>query len=932
MLEWMVSSSVLILIVIIIRYALKGKIKLWLQYALWGLVLIRLLIPFSIGSSELSVSNFLPEQLQQENEVELQEIESFRDDKIQGAVPGHTEGEKSKPQELSFPLYTEKEYIEENVGESVADITSTEPEKTHKIHSFLKTEAVWNVIWGIGFIFVGSVLLVANITFASRLKKSRKRVEVSAERLRVYRTEAVETPCLFGIVSPAIYLTPAAMENDMVLWHVLEHENTHHRHKDHIWSMLRGVCLAVHWYNPLVWWAASLSRVDAELACDEATIHRIGEKEREEYGRTLLGMTCRKRTALFITATTMTGSKRGIKERVILLVKKPKMAIYTLVGVIALALFAVGCTFTGKKEAADDTKQPLTTPTVTVTAVPTQALTATPETTATVSPTKTPEATATVTMTPTMMPVITVTITPTATPVTAPEFTPTPTPVAVLKDQMLMSKSALYFATHFIWESTAGGDYRYVYYSNQEAVIAALEKAKAHVQENKGIQEDDIDSGIYVVYEDEWWLLTEEGALVGIGLGRIEAEYTKELVSICEEAMSVMERWGPVRPEELVGITEATLRYNNKWSTITDRVKLVKLEQWLSQSEPLFGGSSCPFTALLILERENGKQVTISLATDSCGVWMSEGAFYQYAGGNEELFELFVNQELLKALEEMDGDMDKILAWLPYADWEEYAGYDDKTTVISLFGKILRWVQKETELTAEQVCLLMSGAKGLDGPRTTFWRLKYEDILEEAYQKNEQLFASCWISKLGASEKETVLQLMAGVWNLSVEDAEKLLEEKSNEPETRRKDFLYFENDDGTLTIIKYTGTGRNVAIPERIGERKVTILGVDGMDGVFENCQSIHKVTIPEGITLIGDNSFSGCESLKTVVFAKTVEGFGDNVFLNCTKLEKLYFEGDMPKAGETMFDIDSDVFVYYPKGNTSWEDSWCGQNTRMY
>lgn len=131
------------------------------------------------------------------------------------------------------------------------------------------------------------------------------------------------------------------------------HEQTHYRHGDNLWAVLRGVCLALHWYNPLVWWAAELSRRDAELACDEATIRRIGESERAAYGRTLIRMTCEKRPALLVTATMMTDSGKGLKERISLLVKKPKTAAYTAVAVLLIAGLSVACTFTGGKDNAE---------------------------------------------------------------------------------------------------------------------------------------------------------------------------------------------------------------------------------------------------------------------------------------------------------------------------------------------------------------------------------------------------------------------------------------------------------------------------------------------------------------------------------------------------------------------------------------------------
>ena len=62
MIEWIVSSSALAAVLILLRQILRGKISLRLQYALWGLLLLRLLIPVSLGSSAISVSNALPRE------------------------------------------------------------------------------------------------------------------------------------------------------------------------------------------------------------------------------------------------------------------------------------------------------------------------------------------------------------------------------------------------------------------------------------------------------------------------------------------------------------------------------------------------------------------------------------------------------------------------------------------------------------------------------------------------------------------------------------------------------------------------------------------------------------------------------------------------------------------------------------------------------
>jgi hypothetical protein len=160
---------------------------------------------------------------------------------------------------------------------------------------------------------------------------------------------------LFGVFRPAIYITPDVAEDETKLRYVLAHEQTHCRHGDHIWSALRSLCLTLHWYNPLVWLAAVLSRRDAELACDESTIKRIGEVNRMEYGRVLIGLTCEKRktTDLLCCATTMIDGKNGIRERITFIAKKPKTLVPAFIAVLLAMLIAVGCTFTGAKNDAN---------------------------------------------------------------------------------------------------------------------------------------------------------------------------------------------------------------------------------------------------------------------------------------------------------------------------------------------------------------------------------------------------------------------------------------------------------------------------------------------------------------------------------------------------------------------------------------------------
>ena len=329
MINWIVTSSVLIVVVAGLRFVLRGKISLRLQYALWLVVLFRLLVPFDFGESSISMMNVV-EQVPMVQEMEsLENVESISYYEADGTVYGNRTFEED-----AWPTVA--------VNQTEADF--------HRMEKELVLRDAADVVWKIGMAVMAFAFLFVNFRFKKRLERERKQIPVEDCRLPVYVSDSVETPCLFGLIQPAIYVTPEAASDETMLRHTIEHETTHYLQKDHIWSFLRCVALCLHWYNLLVWWAVKLSKEDGELACDEATIARIGEEERYAYGKTLIEMTKPGRNVLLGTATTMTGSKTALKERIERIAKKPKMAVYTLAAVIVIAVAAVVCTMTGAEK------------------------------------------------------------------------------------------------------------------------------------------------------------------------------------------------------------------------------------------------------------------------------------------------------------------------------------------------------------------------------------------------------------------------------------------------------------------------------------------------------------------------------------------------------------------------------------------------------
>lgn len=330
MIEWVVSSCILILAVIALRYLLRGRISLRLQYALWLLVLARLLLPVNFGSTDISVMSVV------ERAPVVQAAESIRDVDViwqagNGTVQGHPiGGAVSNTVVLAEP--------------SAADAQFGHMENALTLRKILLP------VWRCGAAVTLLVFLSANLRFAGRLRKSRRPLAVEGAALPVYVAEERAVPCLFGLFRPAIYVTQATADDPELLRHTVAHETTHFRHGDHVWALLRAMCLALHWWNPLVWWAAKLSRQDGELACDEATIRALGETERAAYGRTLIRMACGRGVSPLLTATAMDGGKTSLHERIVLLAKKPRTAALAAIALVLAAALCVGCTFTGAKK------------------------------------------------------------------------------------------------------------------------------------------------------------------------------------------------------------------------------------------------------------------------------------------------------------------------------------------------------------------------------------------------------------------------------------------------------------------------------------------------------------------------------------------------------------------------------------------------------
>ena len=408
--EWIISSSVLIVLLIVLRYFFRKRLAMRVWYALWLVVAVRLLVPVSFSESSLSVMNlfeFAGSEDSQETEADPEAERTGRNDVASGlyaeesSVSGPVEmtgmaAEKSgmvaeqsgmsaqgmgMPEETGVAAGGKDHKAEAELLSGTADVNGQEP-LTQGLSAaadnrsagrkpgeeraagggrgreflsacgtaFAGHSVLWH-IWFLGVLLSVGGTFWLNGKYRKRVRRSRKRYGAeTGSRLPVYVSAVVDSPCMFGLIHPAVYLSREAAQESAALRYVLCHENIHYRHHDNLWVVVRAACLCLHWYNPLVWMAAALSEQDGELACDERTLEILGQEERIRYGRALLdfsaqGSVWQRGWKLSIA---MSSGKKLLKERLQVIVGEPKRQAGALVLVMVLTAFFTAATFTGK--------------------------------------------------------------------------------------------------------------------------------------------------------------------------------------------------------------------------------------------------------------------------------------------------------------------------------------------------------------------------------------------------------------------------------------------------------------------------------------------------------------------------------------------------------------------------------------------------------
>lgn len=292
-----ISASWLILAVLVLRVVLKKAPK-WVMPLLWGVVALRLVCLFSIESalSLIPSAETIPSEIVTETREPVLYEQATLDIVTNPTLPSAAEvpvGVSRQQAQVDFNIYS--------------------------------------VLWLAGM----AALLVHALVSAGKLK--RKLATAILLRDNIYESEFVDSPFVFGVVKPNIYL-PMHMDEGTAAY-VIAHEHAHLARRDHWWKVLGYLVLALHWFNPLVWVAYILFCRDIELACDEKVVKGMDGAARADYSQALLSCAAPKRA---VAACPLAFGEGNIKTRVksALHYKKPAFWV-AAAAVLAVVIVAV---------------------------------------------------------------------------------------------------------------------------------------------------------------------------------------------------------------------------------------------------------------------------------------------------------------------------------------------------------------------------------------------------------------------------------------------------------------------------------------------------------------------------------------------------------------------------------------------------------------
>ncbi|MBO7746713.1 hypothetical protein I8J29_21070 [Paenibacillus sp. MWE-103] len=288
------ASTVIALILLLIRGLLHKYLKPRVVHLLWFLMLIKLLLPIA-PQSPISLFNVMP----QSSLMEWNLGQTSRQ-----PAPFTKTGAGSEVQSNDFD--GKKHELAPNPGDvpRISAITHSSQDYSPRTANGLTWLSIGSLIWLAGLLCLGGYYLFSILLFRGRVGNSlpiedaevlavleacKRKLNIK-KRIVAYETSRLGSPCLYGLWKPRIYLPEdiGTIADSIQLTHILMHELIHYKRKDLWFNSLWILSIGLHWYNPFVWLSLRKMKVDQEVACDSSVLEALGEHEARSYGMTLL--------------------------------------------------------------------------------------------------------------------------------------------------------------------------------------------------------------------------------------------------------------------------------------------------------------------------------------------------------------------------------------------------------------------------------------------------------------------------------------------------------------------------------------------------------------------------------------------------------------------------------------------------------------------
>ncbi len=304
LLDMSVQACWLMLAVIFIRALLPKNIKN-ISTLMWAFVAVKLIVPFSIEApfSLLPSGETLPAELLTSNTIEISSGVAA----IDGYVNEHVTGNYFKG-------------VKEPYG------------------AFDDNMRLLGYIWLAGVVVLAALSIYGYFRLRKRLEEA---IPYRAAGANVYLCDNVNSPFIFGIINPKIYLPSGIAQSDIT--YVIAHEKEHLRRKDHVWKLLASVTLLIHWFNPLVWISYVLFCRDIEFACDGRALKSFDMHEKKEYAEALLSCSTKGRTAFVYP---LAFGEVGVKERIKSVLNYRKPAFWVIIICVIVIILVAACFLT----------------------------------------------------------------------------------------------------------------------------------------------------------------------------------------------------------------------------------------------------------------------------------------------------------------------------------------------------------------------------------------------------------------------------------------------------------------------------------------------------------------------------------------------------------------------------------------------------------